>query len=177
MKKLMLGAVVLGAVLASGPGFSADMPLKAPPPFVPVPAFSWTGCYIGGHIGGGFGRKDWSADASNTSEIGVIAGLFGITDFGSDVVTGFLGGVQGGCDYQFYSHFLVGVGADFSWANLKGNHTSTFPFNGNALDQELFTSKTEVDRFGTFTARIGYASDRALFYLKGSGACPAPRLA
>jgi len=93
------------------------------------------------------------------------------------VVTGFLGGVQGGCDYQFYSHFLVGVGADFSWANLKGNHTSIFLLNGNALDQELFTSKTEVDRFGTFTARIGYASDRALFYLKGSGACPAPRLA
>jgi len=148
---------------------------KAPPPVPPVTyAYTWTGCYIGGHIGGGFGRKDWSPNASdinsfpNGSEIGAIAHLFGITDLGSDVITGFLGGLQGGCDYQFYSHLLIGVEADFSWANLRGNHTSTFPFN--LFDEEIFTSHANVDRFGTFTARIGYASDRALFYLKGGGA-------
>jgi outer membrane immunogenic protein len=33
-----------------------------------------------------------------------------------------------------------------------------------------------VDRFGTFTGRIGYASDRALFYLKGGGAWVHDRL-
>jgi outer membrane immunogenic protein len=177
MKNLVLGTVVLGAVLASGPVFAADMPLKAAPPVLPpIPAYSWTGCYIGGHIGGGFGRKDWSSDASDTSEIHVIANLFGITDFGSDVITGFLGGFQGGCDYQFYSHFLIGVEADFSWSNLRGNHTSTFPFNGTNFDQEIFASHTEVDRFGTFTGRIGFASDRALFYLKGGGAWVHDRL-
>src|SRR5207237_2521383 len=107
---------------------------------------------------GGFGRKDWSPDASdfntNGSEIGLIAKLFGITDFGSDVITGFLGGIQGGCDYQFYSHFLVGVAADISWSNLKGNHTSTFPFSPSEIiglsNKEIFTSHSNVDRFATF---------------------------
>jgi outer membrane immunogenic protein len=178
MNKLLLGSVVPLAILVSGPSYSADLPIstKAPQPAIVAPAYSWTGCYIGGHIGGGFGRKDWSADASDISEIGVIVGLFGITDFGSDVITGFLGGFQGGCDYQFYSHFLIGAAADFSWSSLRGNHTSTFPFNSTAFDEEIFTSHTNVDRFGTFTGRIGYASDRALFYLKGGGAWVHDRL-
>ena len=53
MKKLLLTGVAFAA-LAAGPAFAADLstpPLyKAPPP---VPMFSWTGCYIGGTLGGG----------------------------------------------------------------------------------------------------------------------------
>jgi outer membrane immunogenic protein len=44
------------AFLASG-AFAADLPLpthKAPPP----PVFTWTGCYVGLHAGGDFGRSN-----------------------------------------------------------------------------------------------------------------------
>ena len=54
MKNFLLAGVVLVAV-ASGPALSADLPPRqAPPPIAPVvvaPVFSWTGCYIGGHVG------------------------------------------------------------------------------------------------------------------------------
>lgn len=51
MKKLLTSAsiLVLGSVAAS----AADLPMKAAPMVAPIPVFSWTGCYIGGHVGGG----------------------------------------------------------------------------------------------------------------------------
>jgi opacity protein-like surface antigen len=61
MKKVML-AVAAAVLLAIPPANAADLgprrPVyKAPPPaMVPAPAFSWTGCYIGGNIGYGWGR-------------------------------------------------------------------------------------------------------------------------
>ena len=38
------------AVILAGPAVAADLPLKSEVPI--VPRFSWTGCYLGGHIGG-----------------------------------------------------------------------------------------------------------------------------
>ena len=54
MKKFLLGSVGLAAMIA-GPAMAADMPLKAPPP---VAIFSWTGCYVGAHVGGKSSRAD-----------------------------------------------------------------------------------------------------------------------
>src|SRR5258707_5465120 len=54
MKKFLLGSVALAAMIA-GPAMAADMPLKAPPPVV---VYSWTGCYVGGHVGGKSSRSD-----------------------------------------------------------------------------------------------------------------------
>ena len=50
----------LGAGLdlgAAGP--AADLPTRMPVKAAPAPArvFSWTGCYLGGHVGWGWGRK------------------------------------------------------------------------------------------------------------------------
>ena len=49
MRRLALGAFSLVAL--AGAASAADMPVKAP--FIaPPPVFSWTGCYIGGNVGG-----------------------------------------------------------------------------------------------------------------------------
>jgi outer membrane immunogenic protein len=37
---------------------AADMPVKARPPVVVAEVFSWTGFYIGGDVGGAWGRDD-----------------------------------------------------------------------------------------------------------------------
>jgi outer membrane immunogenic protein len=92
----------------------------------------------------------------------------GSNDLGSDDVRGFLGGAQVGCDYQFGSHFVLGAQADFSLASVKGNHTDVFSLNPAV--SENFTAHTDVDRLGTITGRIGYAFERALFYVKGGAA-------
>jgi opacity protein-like surface antigen len=47
MKKLTLASAALASV--SIPAFAADMPIK--PPGVAVPAFAWSGCFLGAHAG------------------------------------------------------------------------------------------------------------------------------
>src|ERR1700761_2804884 len=41
---------LLGLAFSPTVGLAADMPFKTPPPVVPV--FNWTGCYVGGNVGG-----------------------------------------------------------------------------------------------------------------------------
>src|SRR5262245_24513825 len=67
MKKCLLaGAAICGAMCASvgalttGRALAADLPPVAPPPTViPVPAYPWSGSYIGVHGGWGFGDVDF----------------------------------------------------------------------------------------------------------------------
>src|SRR5207248_2043561 len=81
LEKLLLSAVASSAFAA--PAFAADIPArtytKAPAYSPPAVIYNWTGFYIGGHVGGAF--------AGDNSFIGNDAR--------------FVGGVQGGFDYQF----------------------------------------------------------------------------
>ncbi len=58
MKKLLLVGTAVGGLALVETALAADLPVKAPPPMV-APAFTWTGCYLGGHVGGAAGQKEW----------------------------------------------------------------------------------------------------------------------
>jgi outer membrane immunogenic protein len=157
MKQLLLATT---ALVMGGQAFAADMrmPVKAPPP--PPPAYSWTGCSIGGHVGAGWGRASFTDPNAST---------FPLIERTGDVIddlerTGALGGVQAGCDYQFASHWVVGVGGDFSWANIQGQATDPF-FVGKFGGPITLTAKT--DWLASATARVGYGFDRFLLYARG----------
>ncbi|MEA3099904.1 MAG: hypothetical protein QOF74_4144, partial [Caballeronia mineralivorans] len=55
--KLAFAAGVLLALGATGAAPAADLAVKARP-VAPVMATPWTGCYIGGNVGGGWTRID-----------------------------------------------------------------------------------------------------------------------
>ena len=58
MKKILAG-LALSALLAA-PALAADLPARMPVKAAPAPiitVFSWTGCYIGGHVGYAWGSK------------------------------------------------------------------------------------------------------------------------
>src|SRR6266545_1661299 len=62
MRKFFLGSTALVGLIA-GPAIAADLAVKAPVykgPSPPVVIYSWTGCYIGANIGGGWARKSWT---------------------------------------------------------------------------------------------------------------------
>jgi outer membrane immunogenic protein len=104
MKKLLLSAAAL--VTTALPAMAADMPAstKAPAYTAPALIYSWTGFYIGGHVGGAF--------AGDNSLLG---------DNGR-----FMGGVEAGFDYQFAPRWVTGIEAQYSW--LNANTTGlTFP--------------------------------------------------
>ncbi|MPZ36661.1 MAG: outer membrane beta-barrel protein [Rhizobiales bacterium] len=141
MRKILLAGVATGALIA-GPALAADMPVyKAPPPPPPM-VYNWTGFYIGAHVGGGFGTKDWFDNGD---------------PLGSHDTNGFIAGGQIGFNWQSPSNWVLGLEADISWADLTGDHTDIFG--------QKFSSK--VEWLGTVTGRLGYAFDRVLVYAKG----------
>src|SRR6516225_1726621 len=68
-RQVLLSSVsALALVTASEPN-SADLPVKAPI-IAPAPIFSWTGCYVGGHVGFGWGRNHHTQTGSALSSVG-----------------------------------------------------------------------------------------------------------
>jgi outer membrane immunogenic protein len=140
LRKFMLtGAAVV--VLAT-PALAADMRPRAykappaPPPAPVVTLYNWTGFYIGGHVGAAFAGDNslLSSDAR------------------------FLGGVQGGADYQLSPNWVIGVEGQYSWlANNSGS--VAFPVAGLASQ--------ETRGLGSATARVGWTWGPGLLYVKG----------
>lgn len=121
---------------------------KAPPVVAPV-AYSWTGCYIGIEGGANWGRSRHTALAGDlTNEFDLSGGLIG---------------GEVGCNYQV-SNWVFGVEVDGSWTNKKGSAGDIPPFN------TAFTSETHEKSLWTGRGRLGYAWDRALFYVTGGAA-------
>src|SRR5262249_19654736 len=118
--------------------------------------FSWNGFYVGGHLGYGWSSNDWR----------LLPGGFtpNTVNIGSGTVNGALGGAQVGVNWQS-GPMVLGVEADFSWADMSGQTCNDVLLGGVSL---ICSSK--LDRFGTITGRVGGALDRALLYLKAGGA-------
>jgi outer membrane immunogenic protein len=139
MKTILLGAAALLALAA--PAAAADMQprtyTKAPPVYTPPQViYNWTGFYIGGHVGGAF-AGDSSFQSSDAR---------------------FMGGVQGGFDYQFAPNWVVGIEAQYSW----------LPTNNNGVTFPLGTQVTSnTDQIGSVTGRVGYTWGPTLLYAKG----------
>ena len=141
MKKFLLTSAALCALIA--PAAAADLaarPYTKAPPFVAAaPLYSWTGFYIGGHLGGAF-------QGNNNN-------IFGTSDNGR-----FIGGGQVGFDYQFSGSWLLGVEAQYSYVDRNNN--TPFAFAGGTFNQNL-------RGLGSVTGRLGYTWGPGLIYAKG----------
>src|SRR5262245_45915053 len=92
----LFGAAI---VLAASQASAADLPRKAPvytPAPAPVP-FSWTGFYIGGHVGGAWANVDYT----HTNTLGLVE------TFSQDD-SSWTGGVHGGGMYQ-WGNIVFGI--------------------------------------------------------------------
>jgi outer membrane immunogenic protein len=161
MKKALLAGIA-SITFGMGVAGAADMPVKAPP-YVPPPAFSWTGCYIGGNLGG-----KWEAHRDGSVTIPGVAGLptstFVFDDGSSNNNGSFVGGGQVGCNYQT-GHFVFGIEGDFDWSHLTDSVTvgPVPPFNFVPGDSFSWNSRWQASLRG----RVGYAWDRTLLYVTG----------
>lgn len=153
MKRILLATVALTA-LASGSAFAADLPQRPvykAPVVVAAPAPTWTGCYVGGNVGAGWGRGEITD--TNTG-----AGVSGTN-------SGFVGGAQIGCDYQLGGGFVIGARDMFDGSSL--NSGSTFAA-GNFVNG---TANSKTTWINTLTGRIGYAVvPNTLVYFQAGGA-------
>jgi outer membrane immunogenic protein len=155
--RILAALLLAGASLfIAGPqAQAADLPAKARPlPVAAAPVWSWTGLYIGAHVGGA-----WGTIESELNLGGLGAPIGGSFPIASGTINGFLGGGQIG--YNFQSGVVVfGIEADASWSNLKGTTPCLV----------VISCHREVNALGTITGRLGFTADRALIYVKGGGA-------
>ncbi|WP_439397780.1 outer membrane protein [Bradyrhizobium sp. PMVTL-01] len=146
---LLLGATTI-ALVASGAGNAADF---EPEVKLPPAVWNWSGGYIGGHVGGGYGQTSFSNP-------------YGPSIFGGIVDTPtFLAGGQIGYNWK-KNGWVFGVELDASGAVSDGTNTclasSGFVVGANC--------KAGPNVFATATGRVGYtfgASGGTLAYLKG----------
>ncbi|MFK4515410.1 outer membrane immunogenic protein [Bradyrhizobium japonicum] len=138
MLKGLAGAAL--AALSVTAASAADLASLAPP--VASVTFNWTGCYIGGHLGGVAG------DDRTINPLGATV------DFNA---AGFVGGGQVGCDHQFASNWVAGVEGRAAGSSLSSHHGSSvrFPALGNLTVPSQFGLKN--DFLGSVTGRLGYA--------------------
>ncbi len=144
MKKFLLGTVALVALGATVPALAADLPARTytKAPVYAAPIYNWTGFYIGGHIGGAF-----SGDNN-----------FGGLTTGNNNDGRFLGGLQGGYDYQFAPNWVLGVEAQYSWL---GSNNNGIVFPGG------YAYNNDQRGLGSVTGRLGYTWGPGLLYVKG----------
>jgi outer membrane immunogenic protein len=180
MKKLFLGSVALVALGLGAPAaFAAEkaVPAYTPPP-PPPPAYSWTGCYVGASAGYAGGKSNHTTVGNSvlTSTLGVPTAIS--APAGSDIagdlnLTGFIGGFQGGCNYQVGA-WVIGFEGDGSAFNKEGQNfeTALAPFD---VRRAAWISQTQERWLVTARGKLGltgwgWFGDRTLLYVTGGGA-------
>jgi high affinity Mn2+ porin len=118
---------------------------------------TWTGYYVGGHLGYASGQSDWTAQGP--------AGPFqGTFDFfrGYDAFKGtgsYFGGLQAGYNYQLPSGVVIGFETDMVAPNTIMDART---ISSAALGQASISDKVEMS--GTLRGRLGFLHNHMLIY-------------
>ncbi len=163
-----LAAFVGGVSAAQADGMYGQASYKdavAPAPF------SWTGFYIGGAVGFGSGTTgnksdleisgdDWYDEKLSLVDRGIEGGSgFSIPLVDEDTdLNGAIYGLHVGYNRQ-HGHIIYGVEATISGTDFDSSKSCGL--------LALFKCETDLEYYGTVVGRLGYASDRTLFYVLG----------
>jgi outer membrane immunogenic protein len=150
MKKAVLPAIALAAFVSGAQAADLGVPRGPVSAAVVAPVFGWTGFYLGAQIGHQWGQVNGNICASG----GVV--------FCNPFVTspnGIVGGVHVGYNWQFNS-LVAGLEADLEANGARGT-TVVAGFGGP------YYQRSRGNWQGSVRARLGFAADRALFYVTG----------
>ena len=124
---------------------------------LPPPPFSWTGFYLGGNVGAGFGTTETSINVGPALTAVTGTPVTATAPLVSETFNGFVGGIQAGYNWQA-GVFVLGVEGDLDAAGLQGNAPCVVVLN----------CTMKHNWFADITGRVGVvAVDRSLIYLKG----------
>jgi outer membrane immunogenic protein len=150
--KRIVGAVMVTAALTA-PGWAADLGArtftKAP---VVAPVSNWSGLYIGGNLGYGWGDGNTDFSFLPTPE------QFRFSNASLRArSTGVIGGAQAGYNGQIGS-LVTGLEADIQGSGIKGSVSAAPTILGTSLpttDGTLISSEPKLSWFGTVRGRLG----------------------
>jgi outer membrane immunogenic protein len=165
--KNLLSSLAVTAVGFTSPAFSADMPVKAPPPPAPVVSI-WTGPYFGVNGGWNWGRSNGSTTELSTPLGYIPSYVVAINALGAGQnfdTSGFTGGVTAGYNWQT-GYWVLGFETDFEYFRSAGSKTVTGPAPGPA-DTLTITSSVSTDWLFTARPRVGVTTGNWLWYGTG----------
>lgn len=145
-----------------------EMKQVAPAP-MPECDFTWTGFYLGGNFGYGWGNADTDFDPRPSQAVfGPALAPTTLDDINPD---GFIGGGQVGYNWQWNKWFVLGLEADFQGSDMEDSDFQS-PIIGvggvpQGADSFLFTHE-RMQYFGTVRGRLGISPwCRLLIYATG----------
>ena len=148
--KLLLASI--SALALTVPVLAADLP--PPPP--PVPVFSWTGIYLGGQIGYGWGDNTGGVSAATPG--GLTGGGILLGD-----AQGVIGGAHIGYNIQI-NQWVLGVEGAVDGTNMTKSALVAINDPTGATPGGSVSSNVQSDLQGSVRARAGFAWDRLLIY-------------
>jgi outer membrane immunogenic protein len=171
MMKTILAFTAATGLLAGSAAFAADLPGRksviAPPI---VPAFTWTGFYIGANAGYSWNdsKTHYSYALRNPADFAEFNALGLVPQRLGRNADGFTGGGQIGYNYQI-GQIVLGAEADFQYLDARQNTgQSVTLLDANGSNATVSTgTRSSLDWLGTVRARAGYAFDRTLVYATG----------
>lgn len=127
---------------------AADIPVKGPV-YKAVPYYNWTGWY--GGINAGYG---WDPNyiVSSPGEPNAILNI--------EPKGGFFG-FQIGYNWHYARNWLVGIEADFQFADI----TDAVRFTAGAGGTNASSARIDIQNFGTLRGRWGYVDNRTLYFV------------
>jgi opacity protein-like surface antigen len=164
MKKTLAVAAVAAFAGVAGAANAADMYSPAGGGLKDTPyvaASTWTGFYLGAHVGGAWSELK---NNYNYTETYYDSSTWGYTDSWKNTDSGVFGGGTVGYNYQTGA-FVLGFEADFGGIGFSGNHTIY-----GASGYDTYGTKQDSAFYADVTGRLGYAAGPALFYAKGGWA-------
>jgi outer membrane immunogenic protein len=153
---LFCGCAALALTAIAGPEpLPSGKEMKEVAPAPPECDYTWTGFYIGGNAGYGWGNGDTRFEPLPDAATFIDLEPQRL----SPDPSGFIGGGQIGYNFQLNKWLVLGAEADFQGSDMEGddtrsNFTDIFGV-GNGADTFLFAHE-RTQWFGTARARIGF---------------------
>ena len=163
MRIVASAAAFAACVSLGGNGWATDLSLKDPPEY----EYSELSLVLPGfYVGVNLGAAKTNVDIGDTFIYE--ADPFAANSFGS---TGVIAGVEIGYNFQS-GNIVYGLSAGVGYMDISGSVSADLPRSkpDDARTDINGTYEAEGGLFGELTARLGYASGRSLFYVKGGGA-------
>jgi outer membrane immunogenic protein len=167
-------ALATGAILGIGAAGAADIPPRTntKAPATGAEAYSWTGLYVGGNVGGVWAG---GSDATNFFDPGIadpFPELVNNPEAKAVRNTAVMGGFHAGFNWQM-AQWVFGAEADFDWTDRKTEFCRE-PYRISSACRDLkagflaFKEKTEW--LASARGRLGYAWERVMIYGTGGAA-------
>jgi len=153
MKSLLISAAAAAALFAA-------------PAMADSPVARWTGFYVGGNVGGGWGNHHIDSVANDPAASTFFTAATAVPTSTSFDSSGIVGGLQLGYNWQLNRNWLIGLEADFNGSNVRGSRSD--PLAGTHGFLEVMSFEERIKWFGTLRGRLGYLpSENLLAYITG----------